>query len=656
MKSIRGKILLSMVLVVTISLLTIGSVSIYLNYTSTSATLKQTMTETTKIAAERVTQQLQVYKNIASEAGKISDFSDSGISISAKKDLLDEWVSSYGLIRGNVLAVNGDSLFDGKNYADRQYFIEALKGTPYVSEPLVSKVTGELSIMVSAPIWEGGKKDTKVVGVIYFVPPETFLNDIVDSIHISEHGQAYMINREGYTIAHHNIDNVKNRENTSVDAKTDPLLGDLADLEQKMAAGESGFGRYSYNKVEKFLAYAPVSGTDGWSIGLNAPTNDFMSATITSIILTTILLIVSIMVAVLIASRLANRIGHSIRVCTDRLVLLSQGDLQSPVEQITSNDETGTLCSATKTIVHTMDGIIKDMSMGLEELSKGNFTVDCHAKELYIGDFAPIAKSMYQIIERLTTTLKQINQSADQVACGSDQVAQGAQALSQGTTEQASSIEELAATVNEISAHVGRNAESAKKASLKVGNVGHEMAESNQKMQDMILAMQDISTSSDEIGKIIKTIEDIAFQTNILALNAAIEAARAGQAGKGFAVVADEVRNLANKSSEASKNTSALIERSLRSVESGKLIADSTAQTVMAAAAGANEVSAMVDSISSASEEQAHSIAQVTLGIDQISSVVQTNSATSEESAAASEELSGQASTLKDLVSKFQLK
>ena len=232
----------------------------------------------------------------------------------------------------------------------------------------------------------------------------------------------------------------------------------------------------------------------------------------------------------------------------------------------------------------------------------------------------------------------------------------GAQALAQGATEQAAAVEQLAATITGISKQVNDTAENARNARNQSNMAGDEVEECNRQMRDMMAAMEEITRTSDEIGKIIKTIEDISFQTNILALNAAVEAARAGEAGKGFAVVAEEVRSLANKSTVASNDTAVLIESSIAAVARGKDIASETASSLSKVVEEVRTAASTVDKIADAAEEQAGAVEQVTVGVDQISSVVQTNSATSEQSAAASAELSNQAEVLKGLVAKFKLR
>lgn len=654
MKSIRMKIVACMLIAILTSLVIVGGISAWLNYTSTIDTLGQTMTEMADTAAERIEEELNAYKNIAYVTGCIPTLSDRTATVEEKRAVVENQALSHGLQRGNIIGLDGISILDGNDYSDRAYVKSAMKGETAVSEPLVSKITGQLSIMVSAPIWEGGVPGKKVAGVVYFVPNETFLNDIVASLQVSPNGSAYILNNAGYTIAHKNMDNVKNRENTQEDAKTDKKLKDLAALEVRMTLGESGFGRYEYGGSRKFLAFSPIEGTEGWSLAINAPTKDFTQSTVNGIIITIILMVVFLAISSYMAYRLARQIGEPVKDCAQRLRLLAEGDLDTPVHEIHTGDETQILADSARTLVQGFRLMIQDIDEMLAEMSRGNLTADSKCEEAYVGGYRGLLDSARKLSAQLSDTLRQINQSADQVSAGAEQVSAGAQALSQGATEQASAIEELAATINDISGKIIATADRAGDVHSQSSETGREVEQCNEQMLELVNAVRDIGESSSQIGKIIKTIEDIAFQTNILALNAAVEAARAGTAGKGFAVVADEVRNLASKSAEASKSTSVLIEGSARSVEKGMKIADETAASLQKAVISTENTVKAVDKITEATAEQSQAVSQVTQGVDQISSVVQTNSATAEESAAASEELSGQAVILKELVGQFK--
>jgi len=553
----------------------------------------------------------------------------------------------------DILDKNGKSIFSGSDYSDREYFKRSISGETYINDPIINKVNGEFTVVISAPLWKDGKENTEVVGIVFYVPEKEFLNDIVNSISIGETGDAYLLDKDGLTLAY-KYEDLVGVENTQEDVKTDESLKKLAEIEKRMINGETGFDSYSRFGKNLVAAFAPVKGTNGWSIAINADQSEFMGSVYTSIIAICIAVVIFILLGIFIAQKTAKNISDPIKACADRLVLLSHGDLTSVVPKATSDDETGILLNSLKTTVEEINHVIGNVSYHLQEIEKGNLTSTIDKQ--YEGDFVKLKKSTESIISYLNDDMTQINQSSEQVASGADQVSSGAQALSQGATEQASSIEELSSTLNEISDQVKKSAENSDNARTRAINLRSEIEKSNIQMREMIKAMDEINGSSNQISKIIKTIEDIAFQTNILALNAAVEAARAGSAGKGFAVVADEVRNLASKSAEAAKNTTSLIEESIQSVKSGIKIADETAKSLSIVVDEGEYLTKVIDEISKASDVQAASISEVTTGIEQISSVVQNNSATAEESAAASEELSGQAQMLRELVSKYELK
>lgn len=375
----------------------------------------------------------------------------------------------------------------------------------------------------------------------------------------------------------------------------------------------------------------------------------------TSLTIVIAIIAIAIVVGIVFGILISKGISGPIKSIMNRLkAAVDEGDMHTPVEIFDSKDETGELSRAMSTFFNSIGGLLSDQGRVLTAMAEGDFTQSLTLT--FVGDFTAAETSVAAIQKAMNETLGKISQSSEQVATGATQVSNGAQELAQGTTEQATTVSELADTLTQAADGIKENAKSAEEVSQRVQQVGQEMFESNEKMQQMIDAMQQISDSSSKIGNIIKTIEDISFQTNILALNAAVEAARAGAAGQGFAVVADEVRNLASKSAEASKNTASLIETSIKAVEHGSQIANDTANSLLAAVEGTNEVVEKINQISEGTKAQSLAVEEISTGVDQISTVVQTNSATSEESAAASEELSGQAQMMKDLVARFKLR
>ncbi len=345
--------------------------------------------------------------------------------------------------------------------------------------------------------------------------------------------------------------------------------------------------------------------------------------------------------------------GHLKRV-TDRLTLLSQGDLHSPVIEVNTGDEFETLSLATKQTVDNLSGILHDIHDVMKGFSNGNFVISSTLE--YGGDLSGINDSIQSFSSNISKTLSQINATSVEVARGSRQVSEGSQTLAQGAAEQAASIQELTGYVTEMTASIHQTADDAEQAKQIALDSSHSSAQGQQQMKDMIGAMEKISHASNEIGKIIKNIDDIAFQTNILALNAAVEAARAGEAGKGFAVVADEVRNLAGKSAESAKLTSQLIDNSISAIANGSKIVTETAESLNHIILSSEKTADVIQSIADAAIQQKQSMDEVSSSLTQVSNVIQINSATSEESAAASEEISSQAEILKDLINQFQFK
>ena len=397
-----------------------------------------------------------------------------------------------------------------------------------------------------------------------------------------------------------------------------------------------------------------ISIADGANTRAEARVATANTLTRTATIVVICLAVVSAVIGIALALYISNSITKPVSEMQQATLDVASGTLDATIS-FESKDALGQLADNMRSLTSTIRNIITDVEYQLSSMGNGNFAVSSRNPDAYVGQFARLRTAIQQLNASVSDTLSQIDVSADQVNSGGEQVSSSAQALAQGSTQQASSVEELAATVNEINEKVETTAGHAAQAQVDNKTAAETIQMASGHMTELMGAMRDIEEKSQEISKVIKTIEDIAFQTNILALNAAVEAARAGNAGKGFAVVADEVRNLATKSQEASASTATLIEDTVRAVKEGSRISVETEQALNEAIARAEKVTTAVVMISEQTNEQMRDVAQVTNGIDQISSVVQTNSATAEQSAAASEELSGQANLLKELVGRFTL-
>ncbi len=658
MKSIRTRIVTAMILMAVIPALTLQSISIANTITTSLDNAQNSMLELANTSGERIHHQLQSYINVAETAGCNPLFSRNDISLNNKKKVLDTLAQSEGFERGNIIGTDGRSIFDGKDFSERDYYQHAMKGETYVSDPLLSKITGEYAIIVAAPIWRDGVYGSLVEGCIYFAPPAAFLQDIMKSFNLSEQSSVYMINSNGTIIADTKDDTVAKQISVVELAKTETSYQELAGIHTRLIGGETGCDIYSGPYGSTLVAFTPIeSYTSGWFLVMEEPVSTYFSGIMGIIIFLALLTIIFCVVGAVVAFAISKGIVKPIRACSERIRNLSLGDVNSPAPKVKSKDEVGVLAESTEHLVYNLKIMISDIDRILSAIAKGDLSADTYLNsESYVGDFEQMQECMTKINTDLSGIIRRIDDSSTQVSSNAEQVSGAAQSLSQGSTEQASSIEHLAATVSQLSSNTENNLQECEEAKSAVKSSGEHLQIANEQMHRMTEAMGRIGAASEKIEKIIKAIEDIAFQTNILSLNAAVEAAKVGEAGKGFAVVADEVRNLAAKSHESAKSTSLLIKECSDAVKDGMAIADETALTLNTVVQTSDDVVTIVNKVADSSVQQDKAIKDISLAIDQISSVVQTNSATAEESAAASQELNGQSQVLKSLVDRFVIK
>ena len=552
---------------------------------------------------------------------------------------VEQLAKQYGFTSGNLLDKKGVSIKDGTDFSDRDYVKAALNGKTNISDVTLSKYTNTYGISIAAPLISSGR----IIGVVYYRADVDFMNDIVKHISVGQGSYAYILDENNNVIAHKNekyIMNDKYKEMIPKDIKN-------------CISSQNGSMTCAYGGDKYICGYSKIDKTANWRVVIASPESAYNSDILRFVKKLVISDIIALIAAIIVALIIARVISRPIVRVKNLLSALAQGDLSVQLNDTKNKDELGILQNSAVSLNRMLSDMLTQSGDVLSKMAAYDLTSEDMRE--YPGKFNELAASINSIKAILSNMILNIQNSSVNVDGGSKQLAEAASMLSEGTMAQASSLQKLVTDVENVAQNINANSDKTIFVNESLGNLDSEIKDGNQKMQELSNVVRTVEEMSEDIKKIVNTIDGIAFQTNILALNASVEAARAGESGRGFAVVAQEIGTLATKSSDASKKTAELIEKCIKGIESAKEYADITSDSLAKIVSDSNNIANAFDEMSKANEIQAKNANDIRNEIENISQVVQSNTATAQQTAASTEVLSEQAAALKDMTGRFKV-
>lgn len=616
----------------------IGTEACLYSYSSTISLVEKNSRSSAKTTARDIEALLQNYKNIAKASGSdITLIGNVPNEVRVKK--VEQLAKQYGFTSGNLLNKKGVSIKDGTDFSDRDYVKAALNGKTNISDVTLSKYTNTYGISIAAPLISSGR----IIGVVYYRADVDFMNDIVKHISVGQGSYAYILDENNNVIAHKNekyIMNDKYKEMIPKDIKN-------------CISSQNGSMTCSYGGDKYICGYSKIDKTANWRVVIASPESAYNSDILRFVKKLVISDIIALIVAIIVALIIARVISRPIVRVKNLLSALAQGDLSVQLNDTKNKDELGVLQNSAVSLNRMLSDMLTQSGDVLAKMAAYDLTSEDMRE--YPGKFNELAASINSIKAILSNMILNIQNSSVNVDGGSKQLAEAASMLSEGTMAQASSLQKLVTDVENVAQNINANSDKTIFVNESLGNLDSEIKDGDQKMQELSNVVRTVEEMSEDIKKIVNTIDGIAFQTNILALNASVEAARAGESGKGFAVVAQEIGTLATKSSDASKKTAELIEKCIKGIESAKEYADITSDSLAKIVSDSNNIANAFDEMSKANEIQAKNANDIRNEIENISQVVQSNTATAQQTAASTEVLSEQAAALKDMTGRFKV-